>query len=325
MGSRRVPNPDAARGTIAGMKIAVMGAGAVGAYFGGMLARAGVDVVLVGREPHVEAIRRRGLRVQTAAFDEVVRVAADTEPRAIAGADVILFCVKSTDTERAAAAIAQHLAPGAVVLSMQNGADNADRLRATLPGVEIAAAAVYVATEMAGPGDVRHHGHGSLDIEPSSRAEEIRSAFERAGVRVRIEPNVRGALWFKLVTNCAWNALSALNQSTYGELARFPGVESVMADIVAECRAVAAADGVAIDGDLAEGVRRIAATMPGQRSSTAQDLARGRASEIDHLNGYVVRRGAVLGVPTPVNRLLQVLVKLAEARATTLRTSERMQ
>ena len=125
------------------MKIAVMGAGAVGCYYGGMLARAGHDVMLIGRPQHVEAVERQGLRLETQTFDEHIRVSASTEGSAVQGAAFVLFCVKSTDTESGAAAIKPHLAPDALVLSLQNGVENADRLRALLPQ-EVVAAVVYV-------------------------------------------------------------------------------------------------------------------------------------------------------------------------------------
>src|SRR5580698_3097375 len=124
------------------MEIAVMGAGAVGCYYGGMLARAGHDVVLIGRRQHVEAIERQGLRLETQSFDERIRVRASTEASAVQGAVVVLFCVKSTDTETAAAAIRPHLAPAALVLSLQNGVENTERLRALL-SQQVATAVVY--------------------------------------------------------------------------------------------------------------------------------------------------------------------------------------
>ncbi len=295
------------------MKVAVMGAGAVGCYYGGMLARAGHQVVLIGRPAHVEAIQHSGLRLQAQSFDEQVRLAASTDASGAAGADLVLFCVKSTDTETAGAQLLPHLAPGALVLTLQNGVDNADRLRAVIPTHEVAAAVVYVATEMAGAGHVRHHGRGELVIEPSGASEEVAAQLEAAGVPTDVFHNVRGALWVKLILNCAYNALSAIAQMPYGRLVLTPGVKDVMRDVVAECRAVARADDVDLPGDVDAAVRRIAETMPAQFSSTAQDLSRGRPSEIDHLNGYVVRRGEVLGIDTPVNRALHTLVKLVEA------------
>lgn len=295
------------------MKVAVMGAGAVGCYYGGMLARAGHTVTLIGRPPHVQAVREHGLRMQTLSFNEDVPLRASIDASAVQGADLVLFAVKSTDTEVAGEQIRPHLAPGALVLCLQNGVDNAERLRAVLPGHEVAAAVVYVATEMAGPGHLRHHGRGELVIEPSTHSVRVARALLAAAVPTEISDNVRGALWAKLVLNCAYNALSAVGRIVYGELVQRPGVTDLMRDVVAECQAVAAADGVTLPGDVALAVRRIAETMPTQYSSTAQDLMRGKPSEIDHLNGYVVQRGQALGVPTPANRALWVVVKLAEA------------
>jgi 2-dehydropantoate 2-reductase len=167
------------------MKIAVMGAGAVGCYYGFKLARARHEMVLIGRPQHVEAIQRHGLRLETQTVDERIRVAASTEASAVQGAQLVLFCVKSTDTESAAAAIKPHLAPDAVVLSLQNGVENADRLRALLQQ-QVVAAAVYVGTEMAGPGHVRHHGRGELVIERSKASNDIARALIVAGVPTEI-------------------------------------------------------------------------------------------------------------------------------------------
>jgi 2-dehydropantoate 2-reductase len=296
------------------MKIAVMGAGAVGCYYGGMLARAGHEVCVIGRPVHVDAIRRHGLRLDTQAFDEQVPMQASVEARAAQGAALVLFCVKSTDTEAAGRDLLPHLAPDAVVLSLQNGVDNAERLQAVL-GQPVGSAVVYVATEMAGPGHVKHHGRGELVIGPAARSEALVALFGAAGVPVQVSANVAGALWSKLILNCAYNAMSAITQLPYGRLVQGEGVEAVMRDVVAECLAVAAAAGVELPGEVWPAVQRIAHTMPGQLSSTAQDLARGRPSEIDHLNGLVLRKGQALGVATPVNRVLHTLVKLIESAA----------
>lgn len=296
------------------LRIAVMGAGAVGCYFGALLARAGHQVTLIGRSAHVQAVQAQGLRLQTADFDIQVPMQASTDASAVRGADVVLLCVKSTATEEAARQLQPHLAPGALVLTLQNGVDNDERVRAVLgPDMAVAAAVVYVATAMPGPGHVRHFGRGELVIAPSARSEQVARQFGAAGIAVQISANVRSALWAKLVINCAYNALSALSRLPYGPLVQAPGVREVVDDVVAECLAVARADGVDLPGDVPAAVRGLPATMPGQLSSTAQDLALGKPSEIDHLNGYVVRRGEALGVATPLNRLLQVLVRLAQA------------
>jgi 2-dehydropantoate 2-reductase len=294
------------------LKIAVMGAGAVGCYFGGMLARAGHDVVLIARPQHVEAIQHGGLRMDTRMFDERVRLAASSDASAVRGAKLVLFCVKSTDTEAAGAQMLPHLAADALVLTLQNGVDNADRLRAVLPKHEVAAAVVYVATEMAGPGHLKHHGRGELVIEPSSASETVAQALIAAGVPTEVSGDVRGALWAKLILNCAYNAVSAITQLPYGKTVAGAGVREVMRDVVGECLAVAQAEGVAVPVEVQGAVDKLAASMPSQYASTAQDLARGKRTEIDYLNGLIVRRGDALGIATPANRVLWALVKLLE-------------
>jgi 2-dehydropantoate 2-reductase len=295
------------------MKIAVMGAGAVGCYYGGMLARAGHDVALIGRAPHMDAVRRAGLLLETLSFQSRLALRAATDASGVAGAGLVLCCVKATDSERAAQAMAPHLSPDALVLSLQNGVDNAERLQALLD-CPVAPAVVYVAAQMAGPGHVRHHGRGELVIGPAAASEDLAALFAAAGVPMRICDNVAGELWAKLIVNCAYNALSAITQVPYGRLVQGEGVEAVMREVVDECLAVAQGAGVSVAGDPWDAVQRIARTMPSQFSSTAQDLARGRRSEIDHLNGQVLRLGEALGIATPVNRVLHALVKAIEGR-----------
>jgi 2-dehydropantoate 2-reductase len=169
---------------------------------------------------------------------------------------------------------------------------------------------------MSGPGQVKHHGRGELVIGPSASSDEVAKLFAEAGVPVQISDNVMGELWAKLILNCAYNALSAITRLPYGRLVQGAGVEDVMRDVMQECLAVAQGAGVTVPGDMWEAVQRIARTMPSQFSSTAQDLARGKRSEIDHLNGYALRRGAALGIATPVNRVLHTVVKLLESHGT---------
>ncbi len=296
------------------LKFAVLGAGAVGCYYGGMLARAGHPVVLIARPLHVEAIALSGLRLQTQTLDEHIQLAATTDASAVAGADVVLLCVKSSATDAAGRLMQPFLRADALVMCLQNGVDNAERLRAVLPGQGVSAAVVYVATEMAGPGHVKHNGRGELVIEPPPAGLGVAQALIAAGVPAEISSNVRSALWAKLILNCAYNAVSAITQLPYGKTSVGVGVQEVMRDVVAECLAVAEADGVTLPGDIHAAIQKIALTMPAQFSSTAQDLARGKPTEIDYLNGFIVQRGEALGVATPANRVLWALVKLLEAK-----------
>ena len=298
------------------LSVAVMGAGSVGCYFGALLARAGHAVTLIGRPSHIQAIAQQGLRLQTADEDVYIPIQASTDAASVTGADVVLFCVKSTDTEAAATQIKPHLAAHTQILSLQNGVDNDERLRAVLGKQPVASAVVYVATGMAGPGHVRHFGRGELVIAPGPLSDVVAQQFSAAHIPTQVSGSVRSALWQKLIINCVYNALSALTQQPYGWLVAQPGVGAVMLDIASECKAVAKADGVELPAQLDDAVAAIARTMPGQLSSTAQDLARGKPTEIDHLNGYVVQRGQALGISTPANRLLQVLVQMKQVTHT---------
>ncbi len=298
-------------------KVAVLGAGAVGCYFGGMLARAGAPVTLIGRAPHIAAIQRDGLWLEAMHFQERVPVAASVAVEAAAEAAVVLFCVKTLDTEEAARSLAPHLAPDAVVLSLQNGVDNAERIRAA-GGFEALPAVVYVAAAMAGPGRVKHTGRGDLILGDPwgghlDEPRRLAAMFARAGVPCVVSDNVKADLWVKLSMNCAHNAVSALGRAKYGWMVRHPHAREVLRLAVEETVAVARACGVALsEGELVDAAYRLGEVMSEATSSTAQDIRRGKRTEIDSLNGYVARRGAELGVPTPVNLTLHALVKLLE-------------
>jgi 2-dehydropantoate 2-reductase len=304
-------------------RVAVMGAGAVGCFYGAMLARAGHAVTLIGRPATVMAVQRDGLVLEMDGHIKHRPVQASDDAAALHDADLVLCCVKSGDTESAALQMAPHLQPGALVMSLQNGVDNAATLADRLP-CRVLPTVVYVAVALAGPGHVRHSGRGDLAIgalpggKQSSVPEwptlqSVVDLFASALVPVRIVPDVAVELWAKLLVNCAYNAISALTQLPYARLAAVPEIRVLQEQVVQEVIAVAAASGVSLPPEASrEAVTRIAVSMPLQLSSTAQDLARRKPSEIDHLNGSIVRRGRELGVPTPANQALYALVKLAE-------------
>jgi 2-dehydropantoate 2-reductase len=289
-----------------------MGAGAVGCYYGAKLAQAGHDVTLVGREGFVRAVSD-GLLLEAGGSSAVVAVSAATDPSALRNAEVVLFCVKSAATGEAGKQLAAYLSPQCPVLCMQNGVDNPQRLSAVLgrPAVPVA---VYVAVEMPGPAHVKHLGRGDLIMGPFTGSETVAQAFADAQIPVRVSDEVITAQWQKLITNCAYNAVSAITQLPYGRLVRVPDVPQVMEDVAAECVAVGHALGVALPPLDMRPIMEIANSMAGQYSSTAQDLARHKPTEIDYLNGYVVRQGAALGIATPANRVLVALVHALESK-----------
>ena len=293
------------------MQVAVVGAGAVGCYYGGLLLRSAHDVTFIGRQPHVDAINAHGLLLDMQGFRGHLPAKAATSASSLASPDLVLFCVKSADTEQAGRSLAGRLRPDTSVLSLQNGVDNAQRLRA-VTGHNVIPAVVYVGSEMAGPGHIRHHGGGALVIGASPASEILAQTLNAAGIQTTIADDIETTQWTKLITNCAFNALSAVAGISYGPMMAVEGARDVIVSAVQEAAGVARACGVTIPDDLAERILKTPAAMPNQKSSTAQDLSRGKRSEIDFLNGYVVRKGAELGIPTPTNQALQVMVKLAE-------------
>ena len=298
-------------------KIAVVGAGAVGGYFGGMLARAGAPVMFIGRPVFVEAVKRDGLFLDATSFQERVRAEASTELSAARGAEIILFCVKTTDTVATARDLAKILSPAAILISMQNGVDNAEQIHRAA-GLNALAAAVYVAAAVPAPGTVKHVGRGDLVLGPENEiTKRVAAVFVRAGVPCRISDNLSGELWTKLVWNCALNAISALGKATYGDILASEDAKMLLQGVVYEVLAVARAAGVSLPafGDpqaAIAGAYKVAEQMAATRSSTSQDMMRGKKTEIDSLNGFMVRRGHELGVATPINHALFTLVKLAE-------------
>ena len=298
-------------------KIAVVGAGAVGGYFGGLLARAGAPVIFIGRQSFVAAVKQNGLFLDAVQFRERVKVQASADLAAVRDAEIVLFCVKTTDTAETARELAQLLAPNAIIVSMQNGADNAEQIAAA-SGLKTLPAAVYVAASVPIPGTVKHVGRGDIVLGPQNEStERVAAVFTRANIPCRISENLAGELWTKLLWNCALNAMSALGKVTYGEILASADARQLLENTVYEVMAVAKASGIELAGFEDPKVAlaaayKIAEQMAATRSSTAQDMMRGKKTEIDSLNGFIVRRGKDLNIPVPVNHALFTLVKLVE-------------
>ena len=303
-------------------RIAVVGAGAVGGYFGGMFARAGAPTLFIGRKHFADAVNLKGLVLDKTEGHQRVTATATIEMSAVRDCPLILFCVKANDTSATATQMAPFVRPDATVVCLQNGVDNADQV---LAAAKVAAvpAAVYVAVSVPESGRVKHLARGDLIIgPPSQRMTHLADLFVRAGIPCRVSDNIEGELWLKLLRNCALNAISALGRVRYGQIIQSEDAKKLVEQIVDEVLAVARAAGVVLPGvdDRRSGMAaamELATQMAGALSSTAQDLNRGRLTEIDALNGYVSRRGKELGIAVPVNHALFTLVKLAEQAAGT--------
>ena len=300
-------------------KIVVVGAGAVGSFFGGLLAKAGESVTLIGRAAHLKAIEKHGLRIDSKAWgrEESIHGFELSETiQAVAKAELVLFCVKSTQTAAMAQSMQGLLPANAVVLSMQNGVENPETLQRLLPEARVVPVAVYVALSLAAPGLVRHFGRGELVVGPTSPwLESTAERLRKAGIGVTVSNQVMRDLWLKLVVNTAFNAISAVTQKTYGEMFAEPSVQATVQQLTREAVAVAQAEGHDITFEQGwQAVQAIAESMAGQRSSTAQDLAACKPTEIDFLNGTVARRAEAHGLSVPVTKALWSMVRLMEGR-----------
>jgi len=296
--------------------IAVVGAGAVGCYFGGMLARAGAPVTLIGRQPLVDAVANGGLILERGGQQERISIRATADLRAVRDAQVALFCVKTVDTETAAVGLAPYLPPECLVVSMQNGVNNVARIRNSA-NIRALAAVVYVASSIPAPGRVKHSGRGDLvlgdPLGTGAGLPPLAAIFERAAIPCRVSQNIAADLWTKMIMNCAYNAISALGHVRYGRILETAAARDLMAQVTREVIAVAGAEGAALEFEaMIAGVEKLGQAMSAALSSTAQDIDRGRRTEIDSLNGYVVARAAQLGIPAPANQALFTLVKLLE-------------
>jgi len=308
--------------TPSNQKIYVLGAGAVGCYFGGMLARAHQDVTFIARPERVEALNASGLEMDCKAFHETIQVKASSDLSTLKDADLVLLSVKSLDTERTLGGIKSFLPRKAVILSLQNGVANID-IASKMIANPVYAAVVYVAAEMIGQSAMKHHGRGELlvgSLGAASPADdqslsEICGLFEGAGVPCSIAPQIKRDMWLKFLVNCSFNAISGIGQISYGEMVKSPDIVKLIEEITKEFLAIAAFEGIKISMSEAFAANdSIVRTMVTQVSSTAQDLARGKITEMDFLNGYIVELGKRYVVPTPYNESVHALVKMMESK-----------
>jgi 2-dehydropantoate 2-reductase len=288
------------------MHIAVMGAGGVGGYFGAKLLRAGESVTMVARGEHLAAMRRDGLTIRSAVEGEyLVRPTAAEDVSGLPPADVVVFCVKSFDTEAAVERIRPVVGPETAVLSLQNGVDNEDKIDALLgPGHAMGGVAQVFAV-IDRPGVIVHHFagriiFGELDGRRSPRAEELLAAFERAKIDAELSGDIRRALWEKYVFICAVAGMTSVTRCPIGVVRDTPEAWAMLRKIVEEVAAVAAPAKGGLPADIVERIMKLAGGIaPGNFSSLYQDLAQGKRLELEALHGHAVRLGERLGVATP--------------------------
>jgi len=301
------------------MKIAVVGAGAMGSLFGGLLAASGEEVTLVDVWwEHVESINAEGLRIGSHEGSRTIRVNATTDPSSVGPVDLIILFVKSYDTIEATRDALPMVSEDTVFLSLQNGLGNIEKISEAAGSGRVIPGTTAHGCTLIGPGEIVHAGRGPTIIGESNgrvteRARDIRDALEGAGFETEISGNINGALWSKVLVNVGINPLTALKGLRNGELLDDPEIKETMRRTVEE--AIEVAEGLGIDlgpGDHVEHVYDVARATATNRSSMLQDVDRGRRTEIEALNGAVVRLAKGLGVDVPVNEALTAAVGALE-------------
>jgi 2-dehydropantoate 2-reductase len=291
------------------VRIAVFGAGGVGGYFGGRLAVAGADVHLIARGAHLEALRERGLRVRSVRGDFEASVPATDDPEEVGAVDAVFVCVKAYDTEEAAAQLGPLLGRETMVISLQNGIDNAERLGAAVGDERVLGGAAYVFAELVEPGVIEHRGgpstiaFGELDGTSTERAGRLLEPCRAAGIAERVARHIRARLWEKFAFICAQAGMTATTRRPLGDIRASAPAWSMFRQLLTEVTSLAAAEGVQLAGDVVDRLVGFAETLePAALSSLHDDLVAGRRMELDALHGTAVRRAAERGLELPACR-----------------------
>jgi len=298
------------------MKILVMGAGAVGGYFGARLYSAGNEVFLVARGKHLKAIRKKGLCVKSIKGDLHIPIQASDEPSEFGIVDMILLTVKSQDTGHALSLIKQNVGLDTFILTLQNGVENEEKISQAYGGERTLGGAAYIGVRLDSPGCIIHSALGRVAIGspftegPSEeRIREIVRVFRDAGIPAKVSEDIMKTKWAKLVWNAAFNPVSVLTGLTTHSITESPELRELLTGIMKEVIAVAVADGYELnEKEMLEKTFCLTEGVSDVKTSMLQDFERGRPLEIDALNGVVVRKGKENGVPVPLNTAVVGLI-----------------
>jgi 2-dehydropantoate 2-reductase len=300
------------------LRIAVMGSGGVGGYFGARLVKGGADVRFVARGAHLAAMREHGLAVEGGPEEiQLPKVSVTDDPRTIGPVDLVMFCVKLWDTEAAARQVLPLMRPDTGVISFQNGVTKDDMLRPILGDKALMGGVAYVGTSIGRPGVIAQQGplqrlvFGEYDGRRSARAEAFLEACKRGGINAEISDDVRRSLWEKFVVLVAMSGATTTMRSTIGPIRSHPLTRAFLIDLAREVVAVGRAHGVNLPADYAETrIPFFDGWPPEMTTSMHHDLKAGKPLEVRWLAGSVVDLGDKAGVPTPLNRAVRDILML---------------
>jgi 2-dehydropantoate 2-reductase len=300
------------------MKTAVIGAGAMGSLFGGLLTESGVAVWLLDIwEAHINRLNQSGLTIEREGVTRVVRPKAVTDPQSIGKVDLVIVFVKATHTAAAARTAAGLVRPDGLVLTLQNGMGNADVLGQAVETGKVLAGTTSHGATMLGPGRVRHAGIGPTQIglwaagDPAP-AQKVARILTDAGIETEVTDDIHARVWHKLFINVGINAITALTGICNGQILDLAATRDLSQKAVEEAVAVARAKGIKVEEDVVAHVFKIAGATASNRSSMGQDVDNRRPTEINAINGAVVREARQSGLATPVNETLSALVQTLE-------------
>jgi 2-dehydropantoate 2-reductase len=300
------------------MKTVMIGPGAMGSLFGGLLTRAGEDLWLVGyKKEQVETICSVGLTLEGREGSQIIPMKATPDVTSVGKADLVIFFVKTYDTEKAASDSLALEKEDTIFLTLQNGLGNEEMICKKIDRKKVMLGVTGQGATLLQPGRVRHAGWGKtfigeLDHRITDRANRIAQMFYKAGIETEASPNIHDQVWGKLLVNAGINALTALTGFKNGQLLDYPETARLMEKLTLEAAEVASKKGVRIEEDPIEKVRKAAAATRENRSSMGQDFDHRRKTEIDAINGAVVREAQPLGIPVPFNQAVTDLVKAIE-------------
>jgi 2-dehydropantoate 2-reductase len=303
------------------MKILIMGAGAVGLFYGARLQRAGEDVYYCARGENLRVLREHGLEVRSFQGDFALQVKATGDPREFAPYELILFCVKAYDTVAAAGQLDGCLAAGGAVMTIQNGVENEDVLCTVLPGESVMGGNARVGAELTAPGKLLHTASGiiefgELDGRDTPRAQRMAEAFKRAGVLGQFTRDLKSVRWKKLMGNNGTNTVSTLARCTLGAMFADPEGAALVHRLMSETAIVGRAEGANISDEDVETLYNVARNFSNAsavKPSTLQDLERGKRLEYDAISGAVIRAARRHGLSVPATETVHTLLKLLDA------------
>ena len=305
------------------MKIAMMGTGGVGGYYGGLLAHTGQDVTFIARGAHLAAIRDKGLQVKSVHGDFAVAPAKATDnPAEVGPVDLVIVATKTYHTEKAAQAIQPMVGPATAVVSLQNGVDAAERIGAVVGMEHLIGGATWLSAAIEAPGVIaqfsqfRRIALGEFNGQTTPRLRSVVDALNATGATVEVSDNILKVLWTKFVFIASVSALGSLTRVPYGGYVHVPESRAALVEALREVEGVARARGIALDADVADKTLAfIDSSAPNIKPSMQRDVEAGRVSELESMLGVVVRLGAELGVPTPVMRLAYAVLKPGQLEA----------